>query len=223
MAIYAGIEGITRKLDYMDTGRYGSIYHIPSMKAGIDGVARDLMSFVETVERLEIRAEYIAVSTIDYEGNYVSDDGRTLEVLNKYGSVSISSNQVQVSCTTRYKQLNVYGYAYIVFKDGHEEQMRNGSGIFSDANNTFNLNVTDYEYFNDDGWYYNLSFGTALYSTHVTNSHTGTTNISKINSNICFDIMSSLRDSGTARTRQTFNSFKINGVTIPVTVVNKLT
>lgn len=228
MAIYAGIEGVTRKLDYMDTGRYGSTYHIPSMKAGIDGVAREFFSIAEQVERIEFRAQNLRIYKIDSSGTEIEDSeiGNDVATLKKYGDIAFSNNYISLSCNASGVEIYIKGEAYVIFKDGHEDLVYSQSVLDSATGNTFSLVVNSYIGFSrrSSGYWRNYCFGKRCGPTYeISGSYSGDTTITDVNDYFWgLQLSAGMSTSGTCNVQQTYKSFVLNGVSFPATVVNNL-
>lgn len=228
MAIYAGIEGVTRKLDYMDTGRYGSTYHIPSMKAGIDGVAREFFSIAEQVERIEFRAQNLRIYKIDSSGTEIEDSeiGNDVATLKKYGDIAFSNNYISLSCNASGVEIYIEGEAYVIFKDGHEDLVYSQSVLDSATGNTFSLVVNSYIGFSrrSSGYWRNYCFGKRCGPTYeISGSYSGDTTITDVNDYFWgLQLSAGMSTSGTCNVQQTYKSFVLNGVSFPATVVNNL-
>ena len=134
-------------------------------------------------------------------------------------SISFGTNSVQVTCTTAKKRIFINYFIYIVFKDGSIVYL---DDIF-DTGASYTLTVTGYEYFSTDGWYQNVCLGDPVIEGYVSSSDTKTTTFTDLQNQTSGYLSTALKYSGTSRSRQTFNSIRINGQNIPITVVNNLT
>ena len=220
MSIHIGANGVVRALKAIDVGHHWGIYGTAVVKCGIDGVVRNLLDFADTIDHIEIELNSISVDTINTDGEYVSTDGDDLSTLNKYGSISVGTNNVQISCTTAKKQIYISYWIFVVYKDGVKAYLSN----LLDTNGiTYTLSVTGYEYFSTDGWYQSFCLGSEVISGHVSSSNTKTTTYTDVENQTSGWLMTSLKYSGTSRSKQTFNSITINGKSFPITVVNNLT
>lgn len=219
MGIYSGVNGVVRELNSLDAGRYYSVYHTHSYKAGVSGVVRDLMDITSQIDHLEISFEDVYTATIDTDGDWVSYDGYDLATANANGKVTIESNYIYVYCYKALKSVNVYGYFNIVFKDGHRTSF---TELLNDAPGlTFQLTVYAYEYFSTTGWYVNYCLGTAMLDVYVSGSRSARKYLTAASGNYV-DLYSALRYNGTTYAHQKYEAFTINGVSIPIKVVNNL-
>lgn len=221
MGIYAGVDGVVRQINSLDTGRYYSVYHTHSYKAGVSGVVRDLMDITSQIDHLEISFEYVYTATIDTDGGWVSYDGYDLATANANGNISIdsSNNSIYVYCYKGLKSIEVWGYFNIVFKDGHKASF---TELLNDAPGlTFQLTVYAYEYFNTTGWYINYCLGTAMIDAYVSGSRSARKYLTTASGNYT-ELYSALRYNGRTYAHQKYEAFTINGVSIPIKVVNNL-
>lgn len=221
MGIYAGVNGVVRQIEGLDIGRQNLINHMNVCKAGVGGVVRDLMGLLEQVSYVLIEPDTVLTYEVNSNGT-IADGGvyeYGLDAINKYGSVSITDNQIQVTCSTRRRCIELMSEFYVVYKDGHRTPFRTVLNQFSNA--SFTLSVTGYEYFNNDGWYFNHCLGTPVLDAYVSGSETKTITITEAGSNIS-DIEASMKYGGTCRSRQTFNSLTINGQKVPIKIISEL-
>lgn len=221
MGIYAGVDGVVREVQNMEVGRSYVVRHSQIWKAGVDGVVRDLMPLTDQIDHILVAPTYIYTYTINSSGEYVSTDGYDLETATKYGSVTIDTTNkyVQVQCTTALKEILLLSSIYVVYKDGHR------SGFYDvinkETDNGFSMKVTAYEYFSTTGWYYSYCLGQPVKSDYVSGSETTTATITTA-SGYYSEVMAALRYSGTVRSRQTFTTITINGISFPVKISNEL-
>ena len=220
MAIYTGIDGVVRSLKGVAVGNSGMICEVPMMKCGIDGVVRNLLSFTDNIDHVEVSDFHIYVDTLNTDGEDVSTDGEDLATLNRYGSIAFGTNSVQVTCTTARKRIFITYFIYAVFKDGLKAYL---DDLLATGGVTYTLSVTGYEYFTTDGWYQNVCLGSPVIEGYVSSSDTKTTTFTDIQNQTSGYLSTALKYSGTSRSKQTFNSIRINGQNIPITLVNNLT
>lgn len=219
MGIYAGVDGVVRQINSLDAGRSYSVYHTHSYKAGVSGVVRDLTDVVSQIDHLEISFENVYTSTLDTDGSWKSYDGYDLATANANGKVTIESNYIYVYCYKSLKSVEVWGYFRIVFKDGHKVSFRE---LINDAPGlTFQLTVYAYEYFSTTGWYINYCLGTAMIDAYVSGSRSARKYLTTVTSDYA-ELYSALRYNGTTYAHQKYEAFTINGVSIPIKVVNNL-
>lgn len=227
MAIYTGVDGVVRQLEHVDASNYATMRHTPVIKAGIDGVSRDLLSVTEQVERLEFRLQYARIYKIDSSGVQIEDGvlGESLEVLKKYGSLSVSNNEITLNCNCGGKEIRVYGEAYIIFNDGHEDCIYRESILDEEYGNDFSLKVYSYMYCSrgDTGWWRNECLGKKLGPDYVNGSYSNTFTVTDTNDYFWgVNISSGLNSNGTFTVQQTFQKFILNGTSFPITVVNNI-
>lgn len=219
MGIYAGVDGVVRQINSLDAGRSYSVYHTHSYKAGVEGVVRDLTDVVSQIDHLEISFEWVYTATIDTNGDWVEYDGYDLATANANGKIEIASNYIYVYCYKALKSINAEAYFYIVFKDGHKVSFRE---LLNDAPGlNFQLTVYAYEYFSTTGWYRNYCLGTAIIDAYVSGSRSARKYLTAADGNYA-DLYSALRYNGTTYAHQKYEAFTINGVSIPIKVVNNL-
>ena len=219
MAIYTGIDGVVRSLKGVVEGDSGMVSEVPVMKCGIEGVVRNLLSFTDNIDHVEVSDFHVYVDTLNYDGEYVSTDGEDLATLKRYGSISFGTNSVQVTCSTVRKRIYITYFIYIVYKDGSIVYL---DDIFG-AGASYALTVTGYEYFNTDGWYHNCCLGSEVVTGHVSSSSTNTVVFRDVQLQTGGYLSAAVKSSGNNQSKQTFNSIRINGQNIPITVVNNLT
>lgn len=222
MAIYTDADGVVREIEHIDLGYYGTTKHVPTMKAGINGVNRDLLDVTSQIQGLEIDALYIDVYTVDSNGDWAEDNGNSLEIANEYGSVKVTSNSITVTCTTRYKVLDLTYYVYVVYKDGHKEMLANlMDNVKSEKD--FSLKVYGYEYFRNEGKYINICMGVAVLKNYVNNSASKTMTITNSDYGGSYGwLMAERNESGTTTSQIEFQKFTFDGKSFPITVVNNL-
>lgn len=222
MAIYTGVDGVVREIENVDIGYYGRAGHLAIMKAGIDGVNRDLLDVTSQIQGLEIDVSYINVYTVDSNGNWTEDNGNSLEIANKYGSVKVTSNSITVTCTTRYKVLDLTYYVYVVYKDGHKEMLSDLMDKVK-SEKDFSLKVYGYEYFRNDGKYINVCMGVKVLENYVNNSASKTMTITNSDYGGSYGWLMAERDeSGTTTSQIEFQKFTFDGKSFPITVANNL-
>lgn len=222
MAIYAGVEGVTKELDYVDASRYGTSRHLPMVKVGIDGVMRNLLDVTSQIKCLEIDVYYIQTYTIDSDEKFVSSDGYSVATANKYGTITIGSNSITVSNTTYLKCIDLMYRVNIVFNDGHKSQLHELMNSNKEEI-SFSFTVYGYEYFRRDGAYINNCMGVAILEDYVNNSASKTVTITNESAKSSYgELFTQRNQSGTTTSQQIFNSFVLNGVSFPITVVNNL-
>lgn len=221
MGIYAGVDGVVRQINSLDAGRYYSVYHTHSYKAGVSGVVRDLTDITSQIDHIEIRVEYIYTSTIDTEGSWVSTDGYDLATANKYGKVEIntSNKMVRIWCYTGLKEIYAYSYVYVVFKDGHETSF--GELINDAPGTTFQFQVYGYVYSSTTGWYNNNCFGSPVVDGYVRGSASARKYLTSVSGDYSY-ILAGLRYNGSTYSQHTFEKMTINGTEFPIVLVNNL-
>ena len=219
MAIYTGVDGVMRELKGVAAAVSYVSYEIPVMKCGVDGVVRDLLNIADRIDHVEIRLNSVSVDTIDSNCDYVSNDGTDMAAVNRYGSLEVGSNSIQITCTTGKKRMFLNYWINIVYKDGISTAL---SSIIQNAGATYTLSVTGYVYFSTSGWYQNVCLDNEVVTGYVSSSKTNTISITDVSGQTSGYISAALEYSGTSRSKQTFNSIYINGKSIPITVVNNL-
>ena len=220
MAIYTGVDGVMRELKGVAAAVSFVSYEMPVMKCGVGGVVRDLLNITDRIDHVEVSNFHVYVDTLNIDGDYVSVDGEDLATLNRYGSISFGTNSVQITCTTAKKRIFITYFIYVVFKDGLKTYL---DDLLAIGGVTYTLSVTGYEYFTTDGWYQNVCLGDPVIEGYVSSSDTKTTTFTDLQDQTSGYLSTALKYSGTSRSKQTFNSIRINGKSIPVTVVNNLT
>ena len=152
--------------------------------------------------------------------NIESSFNLSVATLNRYGSIAFGTNSVQVTCTTAKKRIFLNYFIYAVFKDGLKAYL---DDLLATGGVTYTLSVTGYEYFTTDGWYQNVCLGDSVIEGYVSSSDMKTTTFTDIQNQTSGYFSTALKYSGTSRSKQTFNSIRINGQNIPITLVNNLT
>ena len=223
MGIYAGVNGVVRQINSLDAGRYYSVYHTHSYKAGVSGVVRDLTDITSQIDHIEISVENIYTDTIDTNGDWVSSDGYDLETANKYGKVEVdtSNKWVRVWCYTALKEIYAYSYIYVVFKDGHKVGF--GDLISSAPGTTFQFQVYGYVYFSTTGWYNSICLGEGIVENYVSGSKSARKYLTSVSSyNDYAYVLGALRYNGRVYSQLTFEKMTINGTVFPIVLVNNL-
>lgn len=222
MAIYTSDNGVVREVEHVDFGYYGMVNNTPVMKAGVDGINRDLLDVTSQIQGLEIDVRYIDIYTVDSNGDKTKDDGSSLEIAKEYGSVKITSDTITVTCTTRYKVLDLTYYVYIVYKDGHKDMLSSLMNVVKNEKN-FSLKVYGYEYFRNEGKYINVCMGVPIMNTYVNNSQSKTITITNDDYTGSYGWITAERnESGTTTSQQEFQKFTFDGTTFPIMIVNNL-
>lgn len=217
MGVFSGVDGVVREMNCIDVGR-GGVHHTSEGWAEVDGVTRQFAA-VSDIDHVEIDVGSVSTYTYDADGNMQSTDGFDLATANQYGAVTISSNQIQVTCSTRYKLIQVVYNVIVVFKDGHRTSLYN---LYRASSVTFALSVTGYEYFSNDGAYVNECMSNPILETYVDGSASATKTLSTAISP-SGSLAALMLSSGTCHSRQTFNSIQINGTEYDIVIVNNLT
>lgn len=217
MGVFAGVDGVVREMSYIDAGRAG-VHHIPEGWAGVDGVTRQFFA-VSEIDHIEIDVNAVTTFTCDADRNIQSTDGYDLATANQYGTITISSTQIQVTCTTKYKWIEIGYTVNVVFKDGHSTTLYK---LCSATSAIFALSVTGYQYFSNDGGYINYCLGNVVLEDYVSGSTSATKTLSTATASFG-QLAAIMQSSGTCRSRQTFNSIQINGTQYDIVIVNNLT
>ncbi|MBQ3426548.1 MAG: hypothetical protein IJH37_05310 [Clostridia bacterium] len=220
MSIHIGAEGVVRQLKGLAFGHRLGVYETFIVKCGINGVVRNLIDISDIIDHAEVSVNTISVNTVNSDGEDISKDGDDLTTLNRYGSISFGTNNVQLTCTTAKKRLFIRYTIYVVFKDGLKAYL---DDIISTGGVTYTLSVTGYEYFSNSGWYQNVCLDNEVITGYVSSSRTESAILTDVKNQTDGYISSALEYSGTCTSRQTFNSITVNGTSFPVTVVNNLT
>lgn len=219
MGAFVGVNAVVRQVKTVDASPTSTVRHIPEGDVGINGVTRRCWDLWDSLDHIEVDLRQVSVRTIDSSGGIVSTDGYDLATLNKYGSITMGSNWVQVQSVTRMKELQLDYQMYGVFNDGHKTELR--MLLISGPLASLLLSVTGYQYFNCTGWYLNLCMGAQILSDYVTDSASKTLEITNPSANHG-QLMAAQTTSGTVRSKQTFNRATINGRSIPVVMKNNL-
>lgn len=119
MAIYAGVNGATRRISHIDTGVNGTARHVPEVYVGVNGVKRKAFTLTDSLARIEFRSRKISKyikSSDTFEEITTSSDSI-------YGSYSISNHSIQVSGNYKGYGLAIAFEDYAVFTDGHSQRL----------------------------------------------------------------------------------------------------
>ena len=217
MGVFAGVDGVVREMSYIDAGRAG-VHHIPEGWAGVDGVARQFFA-VSEIDHIEIDVNNVTTYTCDADRNIQSTDGYDLATANQYGSISVTDTQIQVTCTTKYKWIEIDYTVNVVFKDGHSTTLYK---LCTATSAIFTLSVTGYQYFSNDGGYVNYCLGNAVLEDYVSGSASATKTLATATASYG-ELAAIMQSSGTCRSRQTFNSAQIDGKQYDIVIINNLT
>lgn len=229
MAIYAGIDGVSREIKQFETSRWSENRIAYSWKAGINGVVRPLNDIAENIDYVEINPRRIETYKIDSDGDRTDDAtlGYSLETANKYGKVDIDDDSICVYSYNNGVEILLESDFYIVFKDGTRVELRDiakETELFS-----FNLKVYTKMWITNSssnkGFYRTWCLGTQLYSAYYTDSASVSTNITEIKDNKNYSLISAAKKSGSGRTYtlQRFDKFTINGKSYSIKIRSTLT
>ena len=219
MAIYTGVDGVMRGLKGVSIRQSYTDNEIPVMKCGVEGVVRDLLNIADMIDHAEIRLSYVMVDKVDSNGEYEDFEGSGLTVFRQYGELEVGSNYVQITCTTSRKQLYLSYDIRVVYKDGAKAYL---GDVLGNAGATYTLSVTGYEYFSTDGWYKNYCLGREVISGYVSGSGSNTVSFTDVLGQTGGFMTTALKYSGTSRSKQTFNNIRINGINVPITILNEI-
>lgn len=222
MAIVIGQDGVVRELQGVDAGKSYTRYHAAENYACMDGVVRQVTDVLDEIDRIEISIENVNVYQLEADagGSYsYTLIGSSMADVNAVGSITVTENSVQVNTTTALRDIDLSGYVYVVYRDGHKTFIRNVREL-----ETLTFQVGYYLYFNRNGGYNTSFLGNMLKEGYVSGSASGTVTVST-ESLVDYTIFlgSELYTSGTQRNRQTYTSCTAGGKTIPIAVVNRLT
>lgn len=220
MAIYIGHEGVVRKCQSMDSGYYAEERHILDALTGIDGVTRHVMQWSEQLSHLEIDLDELVINTMDSDGKDTSFLATNkMSDINEYGSLTVTSNSVQIYCSKAGYDLCVSPEVRLVFKDGHRVRVRFLHNTTAQISFTVGYSIG----FRGDGFYTCYFCGYPVYEGHVNNSVSGTKTIGpyfSMGSDFAFCSAGTL--GSYAYVQQTYQSCTIGGKSFPIKVINNL-
>lgn len=220
MAIYIGHEGVVRKCQSMDGGYYAEERHILDALTGIDGVTRHVMQWSEQLSHLEIDLNELVIYTLNSDGNTTSSlTTNKVSDINEYGSLTVTSNSIQIYCSKAGYDLNVNPRVRLVFKDGHRVSVGNVHNTTAQISFTVGYSLG----FRGDGFYTCYFCGYPVYEGHVNNSVSGTKTIGPYFSMNSDNAICSAATLGSyAYVQQTYQSCTIGGKSFPIKVINNL-
>lgn len=231
MSIHVGVGGVVREVTGLPVGAGGVIRQTDLGLCGVNGAMRQ---FFGTVKSLEISDFYASVDEVTADGDYVQEIyyGSSKAEFAKYATATITSNSIQVKCTYANKnQLAcLFPSVFAVFENGFRV-------LLDEA--IWKLGWTL-------SWPVKYSFTASSSSTWASRSmlrvcdvdpmpdgysgsKSGTITVTEADAvnNSCIEIGGCM----TKGSSSSYNTFKftfsspavINGVSVPVTVVNDLT
>lgn len=220
MAIYLGHEGVARKCQTVDTGNTHFADHVLDALVGMDGVARRVMAWPEQLSHLEICLQTLRVGTLSSDGDAswtLTTD--TVSDISGYGSLTVTSNSIQIYCSSAGYAMEFEASVYLVFKDGHRVSvigLRNASAQM--------LFTVGYSIgFRGNGNYYCYFCGDPVKEGYINNSASGSTVIGGYLATPGFIANSMAGTRGSyAYVTQIYQGCTIGGRDIPIKIVNVL-
>lgn len=232
MPTYVGVNNVVRNVPNYRVGVNSAVRTVSMAYAGVSGVARSILGkFTDNIARIEVWVSRFEVhttaSTPDANGNYNwSYEGSytTRSSLPSGSTISISSQYINVTCRTISKVVEVLAIPVIIMKNG---ESHNFAAI---GNLPFSWPIRYDLSFSGSGGIgtYELSaLNVTLLSGYINNGANGTTTVTNTSSGVGMyadgEIAAGRINSGTTVSQQTYTNITIDGVTFPVTVVDRLT
>lgn len=220
MAIYLGHEGVARKCQTTDAHNNYSAGHVLDELVGMDGVARRVMAWPEQLSHLEICLRTLRVGTLSSDGDVswtLTTD--TVSDISGYGSLTVTSNSIQIYCSSAGYALGFEAPAYLVFKDGHRVSGIGLRNAFAQMLFTVGYSIG----FRGNGNYYCYFCGDPVKDGHINNSASGSTVIGGYLATHDFTASSMAGTWGSyAYVTQIYQGCTIGGRDIPIRIVNIL-
>lgn len=228
MGIYAGVNGVRRKISQPYVGVNGARRTISKGFLGRSGTRYQFFGPLEDVASVEVRPEWIWLQDMDSNGNASNAQVfNSASGISSYGYVSISGNTISICCSTRGKYFSVTGYIYAIFLNGREVMMNWLSNDTPAYGASMSLPVGYYQHMGGNDYStgaYGLSCcGESVYSSYVDISVSGTTTLTRFPGSDFYVGAGVKTGSGSSTTQMTFSSINIDGRNVPVRVVSKLT
>lgn len=119
MSIHVGVGGVVREVTGLPAGSGGVIRQTDLGLCGVSGVMRQ---FYGVVKSLEISDFWAYADEVTADGDYVQEMyfGRSKTEFAKYATATITSNSIQVKCTYAHKNMLAYlrPSIFVVFENG---------------------------------------------------------------------------------------------------------
>ena len=230
MGIYAGVSGVRCKISQPYAGVNGVRRTISKGFAGQYGGRYQFFGPLEDVASVEIRVGYFNIYDVDSSGTTSNSvTSSSLEELNRYASVSISSNSISVQGSITGKAVCLSPNVYAIFADGHEvfidylsvNNAEYGAAISWPV--SYNASITSYTGGRVYGTQWNWCCGTNLHAGYWEDSISGTVTLNTL-SQYWISIGAGISSgSGRDYIQMTFNPITIDGRNVPVRVISQLT
>ena len=224
MGIYAGVNGVRRKITRPYAGINGARRTISKGFKGLNGARRQFFGPLEAVASVEIRVSGAWI----HDSSSPAVHSTSLSEISRYASVSISSNALSVGCSITGKKVQLYAYVYAVFADGHEvliyyltEELPAYGASISWPVSYYTSTTSDSGRTEGSRW--NVCCGIDVCPGYVEDSASGNITLTTLTN--CFVEIGSGISSGSGRqyTQMSFGNITIDGRSVPVRVVSQLT
>lgn len=228
MGVYAKVNGVARKVSDIRAAVDGAVRTVRYGFCGVSGVRRQFFGPLEDVTAVEIEVEGGWLYDLDANGN--SSDRQNIysaAAVSPYGSVSISGNAITVTCETVGKEIRFYGSAYAVFSNGRRVDLDYLSESWAEYGASVSFPISFYVLISASGsnrtegvWL--CWFGEKLYDGYVSGYKSGSKTFTSIGSND-IEVGTGIKSgSGKHTVQMSFSNITIDGRTVPVRVVSKL-
>lgn len=123
MPVYMGENGVARRANEIYVGVDGVTRSILQGFNTVNSARRQFFGRLDDISYVELRLSSISMRSVDSSGNHTGEIENTLAAANQYGSISISGTTFRVTCNTIGKDLELRGFFYAHFQDGHEHDL----------------------------------------------------------------------------------------------------
>jgi len=215
MGIYVGVNGVARSVKGIDAGKSG-VSHVIDAYVGVNGSVRKAYSILDDIDYVKVKFTDCYLG----DGDFSNLSKSTQSTCEQYGSVSISGNCARVYVSSHGYSIGIYGRMYVVFKDGHEVDLRN---IVNSGPRLSCRISASYYISGSEGYYSTLIYGTPLFNDEYYGSTSGSCTISSMPSGKWGAIVGAGKYSSYSITcEQTYNNITIDGRSFSMRAENNL-
>lgn len=231
MGIYAGVNGVRRKISQPYVGVNGARRTISRGFNGRYGTRYQFFGPLEDVVAVEIQFYSVVTYDLDSSGalSGTGNVSTSLADANRYGSFSISGGTVYFSGNVNGKATLLYAEVYAVFADGHKAQADWISENYAEYGAAISWTISYYlSVTSSDGGYCRASqwhscCGTNIGYGYYEDSKSGTTTLTSL-TNYTVEIGGGMFvGSGRSGVQLSFSNVTIDGKSVPVQISSRLT
>lgn len=223
MPTYVGVNNVSRNVPSYRASVGGVTRTIGMAYGGVSGVARPILGkWVDLVSHIELKIDYFRTYTILVAENWQYDDKfyNRSDILPR-STITITTNAIHILCSDAGRGISVEAVPYIVFKDGTRQT------FYTVGDFPFSITVGySLSFSSGEGAYMTSFMNVQVVTGYIHNGASGSITItnttpefSKYND---VYVGAGRINGGTTVSQQSYSNIIIDGVSLPVRVIDNL-